>query len=97
MPSKPPGSPSRRRRKEVRQAFAVIWETWEEFRFQESEIRDLGDTLLWLGRVYASGRASQVELEHDFAIHVMRRDGKFSRAEAFLTWQEGLEVAGLSE
>ena len=86
-----------RGKEEVRQAFAAIWETWEEFRFEESEIRDLGDTVLWLGRVYASGRASHVELEHDFAIHVMGRDGRFSRAEAFLTWQEGLEAAGLSE
>ena len=86
-----------RGKEEVRQAFAAIWETWEEFRFEESEIRDLGDTVLWLGRVYASGRASHVELEHDFAIHVMGRDGRFSRAEASLTWQEGIEAAGLSE
>jgi ketosteroid isomerase-like protein len=35
---------------EVREAFAAIWETWEEFRFEESEIRDLGDDVLWLWR-----------------------------------------------
>ena len=86
-----------RGQEEVRQAFAVIWETWEEFRCEESEIRDLGDTLLWLGRVHARGRASHVELEHDFAIHLIARDGKVSRSEAFLSWQEGLEAAGLQE
>lgn len=82
---------------EVRQAFTAIWETWEEFRFEETEIRDLGDSLLWLGRVHARGRASHVELDQDFAIHVLGRDDKAIRAEAFLSWQEWLEAAGLSE
>jgi ketosteroid isomerase-like protein len=83
---------------EIRQAFAAIWETWEEFRFEESEIRDLGeDSLLWLGHVHARGRASHVQLEHEFSIHVLGRDGLVTRAEAFLTWEEGLESAGLAE
>jgi hypothetical protein len=30
----------------VRQAFAEIWEIWEVFRLEESEIRDLGDSIV---------------------------------------------------
>ncbi len=82
---------------EVRQAFASIWETWEEFRFEESETRDLGDTVVWLGWVHARGQASQVEFDQDFATHTVVRDGKVIRVEGFLSWQEALEAAGLRE
>ena len=82
---------------EVRRAFAEIWEIWEEFRFEESEIRDLGGSVVWLGRVHARGRTSHVELDHDFAAHLQLRGDKAIRAEAFLTWQEALEAAGLTE
>jgi ketosteroid isomerase-like protein len=82
---------------EVRHAFAAIWETWEVFRFEETEIRDLGDSLLWLGHVHATGRASRIDLDHDFAIYLLVRNGKAIRGDAFLTWQEGLDAAGLRE
>ena len=82
---------------EIRQAFAEIWEIWEVFRLEESEIRDLGGSVLWLGRVHAKGRTSHVELDHDFGVHILLRDDEGIRAEAFLTWQEALQAAGLSE
>jgi ketosteroid isomerase-like protein len=34
--------------------------TWEEFRLLPDEFRDLGDTVLWLGRMEGRGRASGV-------------------------------------
>jgi hypothetical protein len=61
---------------EVASGFAAVWETGEEFRFQESEVRDLGDSLLWLGRVKMKGGASHVELDQEFAIHAVLRNGK---------------------
>jgi ketosteroid isomerase-like protein len=82
---------------EIRQAFNAIWETWEEFRFEASEIRDLGDSVVWLGRVHARGMASQVELDQDFATHTVVGEGKFIRVEGFLGWDEALEAAGLRE
>jgi len=36
---------------EVASGFGSVWQTWEEFRFEESQARDLGDSVLWLGRV----------------------------------------------
>ena len=82
---------------EVRRAFAEIWEVWDVFRFEESEIRDLGGSLVWLGRVHARGRTSHVELDHDFAAHLLLRGDEAIRAEGFLTWQEALEAAKVSE
>ncbi len=77
---------------EIRKAFILIFETWDEFRFEESEIRDLGISVLWLGRVHARGKSSQVELDNEFAAHIQPH-----RADAFLTWREAFEAAGLSE
>jgi ketosteroid isomerase-like protein len=82
---------------EVSSAAAALWETWEVFRFDETEIRDLGDTILWLGHVHVKGGASHVELDQEFANHYLVRSGKIVRAKAFLSWQEGLEAAGLRE
>jgi ketosteroid isomerase-like protein len=82
---------------EVRAGFAAIWETWEEFRFEESEVRDLGNSVLWLGRVKMKGGASQLELDQEFAIHSALHDGKVTAVHTFLAWNEALEAAGLSE
>ena len=68
---------------EVATGFAAVWETWEEFRFQESEVRDLGDSVLWLGRVKMKGGASHVELDQEFAIHAVLRDGKVTAGARF--------------
>jgi len=86
-----------RGKEEVRQAFTAIWEVWEVFRFDESEIRDLGDSIVWLGHVHARGRTSQAEVDHAFAAHIRLRGDEATRSEAFLTWHEALEAAGLSE
>ena len=82
---------------EVAAGFAAVWETWEEFRFQESEVRDLGDSVLRLGRVKMKGGASHVELDQEFAIHAMLRNGKVTAVGTFLAWEEALEAAGLRE
>jgi ketosteroid isomerase-like protein len=81
---------------ECASGFAVIWETWDVFELHESEVRDLGDSVLWLGRVKMRGSASQVELEQEFAAHSLVRDGKVTRTLTFLSWQEALEAVGLA-
>ena len=82
---------------EVASGFAAVWETWAEFRFQESGVRDLGDAVVWLGRVKMEGGASHVELDQEFAIHAVLRDGKVTALRGFLAWEEALEAAGLRE
>jgi hypothetical protein len=86
-----------RGREECARGFAAVWETWDEFRFQEAEVRDLDDSVLWLGRVHMRGRTSHVELDQEFANRFHLRDDLITRVHAFLAWREALEAAGLSE
>jgi ketosteroid isomerase-like protein len=81
---------------EVARGYAAVWETWDVFEFHESEVRDLGDSVLWLGRVKMRGSASQVELDQEFAAHSLLRNGKVTRTLTFLSWQEALEAVGLA-
>jgi ketosteroid isomerase-like protein len=86
-----------RGREECASGFHSVWETWEEFRFSETEIRDLEDSVLWLGHVHMRGSASDLVLDQEFANNFLVRDGLIARIRAFLSWVEALEAAGLSE
>ena len=79
---------------ELIDAAAGMWDTWDVFRFEETEIRDLGDSVLWLGHVHTKGHASHMDLEQEFAILCRVRGDKIVRAKAFRAWQEALEAAG---
>src|SRR5438445_13834734 len=48
---------------EVASAYAAVWETWDLFRFEGSQVRDLGDAVLWLGRVKMRGCARHVDFD----------------------------------
>ncbi len=82
---------------EVASAYAAVWETWDLFQFDEGQVRDLGDSVLWLGRVKMRGSASQVAFDQEFAAHWVVRDGKLIRIHAFLSWRDALEAVGLRE
>ena len=83
---------------EVSSGFAETWETWEVFTLEEGEVRDLGDSLLWLGRArLRGGDASHVELDQEFAVHFLVRREGIVRIQGFSEWQDALEAAGLSE
>jgi ketosteroid isomerase-like protein len=79
---------------EVAQGLAAVWDAWEVFEFAESEARDLGDSVLWLGHVKLLGGTSRVELDQEFALHSLVREGKFVRVRAFPSWGEAVEAAG---
>src|SRR5438067_653769 len=82
---------------EVASAYAAVWQTWDLFQFEGSQLRDLGDSVLWLGRVKMRGSASHLELDQEFAAHWMLGDGKLIRIQAFLSWQDALEAIGMAE
>src|SRR5262245_54228400 len=86
-----------RGRDEVLDGFAATWETWEVFHLEESEVRDLGDSVVWLGRARLKGGASHLEVEQEFAVHFLLHGGKIVRFRGVREWQEALEAAGLSE
>ena len=86
-----------RGRDEVSDGFAATWEAWEVFHLEESEARDLGDSVLWLGRAHLKGGASHVDLDQEFAVRLLIGAGVILRIDGFRTWQEALEAAGLRE
>jgi len=86
-----------RGRDQVADGLASLWQTWNLFRLEEGEVRDLGDSVLWLGSAKLRGSASHIDLDQEFAIHFLVRDGKFVRVHAFLTWTEALEAVGVRE
>ena len=82
----------------VRQAWGEYRsQAWGGFMSQIQEIRDLGESVLLLGHLDASGRTYGVELSQEFGQLVTFRDGKILRTEDFLSHAEALEAAGLSE
>jgi len=82
---------------EVRDGITAARETWDVFEFQESEVRDLGESTLWLGHVKMRGSTSGIELDQEFAIHSVVHDGMITLIHTFLSWQEGREAVGLAE
>jgi ketosteroid isomerase-like protein len=80
---------------ECARGFAAIWETWAVFELHEQEVRDLGDAVLWFGRVKMLGRASRVELDQEFACHTAISDGKVIRVQTFLSWDDALKATEL--
>ena len=69
---------------ESRRFFMGLNETWETFRIDVDEFRDLGDRVMSSGRLIAKGRGSEVELDHPFYSVVWIRDGRFARMQSFL-------------
>jgi ketosteroid isomerase-like protein len=74
-----------RGRDEVSDGFLATWEAWEVFRLEEQEVRDLADSILWLGRAQLRGGASHVELDQEFAVRFLMDRGKIARIEGFQT------------
>jgi ketosteroid isomerase-like protein len=81
---------------EVMAGLMKVWETWEEVRFEPSEVRDLGDSVLWLGYLKARGGTGQIELDLEFAMLFLFRYARVVRVEAFPAWQAAVEAVGLS-
>jgi ketosteroid isomerase-like protein len=86
------------------EAMLVIWHPeaeWYPFTFEEieasvEEVRDLGDTVLALGRLRARFR-SGVALDSEIGWLTRYRDGLGVWGRAYQSHAEALEAAGLSE
>ena len=72
-------------------------ESFEEITFEGTDYRDLGERVLALGLTRARGRGSSVELESPTGWLCTMRDGKVLRIDGFLSREEALEAAGMSE
>jgi ketosteroid isomerase-like protein len=71
--------------------------TWGGLTNQIQEVRDLGESVLVLGHLDVSSRTSGIESTQEFGQLVTFRAGKILRTDDFLSHEEALEAAGLSE
>ena len=79
----------------IRAWFRDVSQSWEFFRFEATDLHDLGDRVLVLGDVRARGRASRVEVRDRWAWIVELSDGRAASLRGFLDQREALEAAGL--
>ena len=86
------------RGREGRSEFQRGWTSeWGEMRFEPEEMLDLGDRLLFVGRVNGSGLSSGAGFESDWANVLTISAGQVMREQPFFDRREALEAAGLSE
>ena len=81
----------------VREVFRDLYEAFSEFQLEFSEIRDLGDRIVAIGRWIARGEESGVETTPPLATVVKFRNGKAIRVRSYLDPKDALEAVGLSE
>jgi ketosteroid isomerase-like protein len=86
-----------RGREGIETYFGRMRDAWDEFRALASEFRDLGDRVLWLGRLEGRGRGSGVPVTAPLDILFDFRDHEISRIRSFLDHAKALRAAGLSE
>ena len=73
------------------------WDEWHsvwDVRIEPLEIRDLGDTVLVLGRILARGEASGADVDRPAAWVFEFEAGLVRRARAYLDPQQALEAVG---
>jgi ketosteroid isomerase-like protein len=81
----------------VREWFRELDDALGEIYVEYSDIRDLGDRVVAIGRIRTRGRESGVETESPLAAVSDLRNGKAVRVRTYLDPKEALEAAGLSE
>jgi ketosteroid isomerase-like protein len=77
-----------------------FWEEWHsvwDLTIEVSEYRELGDTLLILGRMRARGKASGIHLDVPVAYVGESEEGLIRKLRAYLDPKQALEAVGLSE
>jgi ketosteroid isomerase-like protein len=72
-------------------------EAWERLTNRPHEFRDLGDSVLALGHMDLTARATAIEFSKEVGEVFDFRAGKIVRIRDFLTHAEAIEAAGLRE
>jgi ketosteroid isomerase-like protein len=81
----------------IREFFRDVSESWEAFRFEATDLRDLDNRVLVLGDVRGRGRGSGIEVEDRWGWIVELRDGRAISVRGFLDQRQALAAAGLRE
>ena len=80
----------------VREWFRELDQVLDEIHVEYTDIRDLGDRVIAIGRIRTRGRGSGVVTESPIAVVSDTRNGKSVRVRSYLDPAEALEAAGLS-
>jgi ketosteroid isomerase-like protein len=81
----------------VRKLLRETYEAFAEIHREFSEIRDLGNRIVAIGRQRTRGKASGAETESPLAYVVEAKNGKAIQVRTYLDPKEALEAVGLSE
>ena len=81
----------------VRNVLGEIYEALAEIHLDYSEIRDLGDRIVGIGRIRTRGKHSGAVTEMAFGTVTDMKNGRAVRISTYLDPQEALEAAGLRE
>jgi ketosteroid isomerase-like protein len=81
----------------VREMFRAFYDALDEIHAEYSEIRDLGDRVVAIGRIRNRGKASGAATESPFVTISDFQNGKIVRVRNYLDPQEALDAAGLRE
>ena len=81
----------------VRRMLKDLNEAFGDIQMEISEIRDLGDRVVAIGRSRGRGGASGAEVEMPIGFVTEFKNGKAFRLRAYLDPEDALEAVGLSE
>ena len=81
----------------VREGVRDLEEAFSEIQAEQSEVRDLGERVVAIGRLRGRGKESGAMTESALAWIVEFKSGKVIRVREYLDREEALEAAGLSE
>jgi taurine dehydrogenase small subunit len=81
-----------RGREGIEHFFASLQEMWRDFELELGDIRVEGDRILTLGTVHARAAESGVLFDERIASITEFRDGKISRWETFLGYEDALTL-----
>jgi ketosteroid isomerase-like protein len=80
----------------IEEAWRNVREAWDEYRVEADDARIVGESLLVLGRIYARGARSGIEIDSDWSAVVRFKDGKAISAWDWLDHTPALEAVGLT-
>ncbi len=81
----------------VREMLRDLYEAFDEIQIEISEIRDLGDRLVAIGRTRARGKGSGADVESPIGFVTEFKNGNAISIRGYLDPKEALEAAGLRE
>ena len=81
----------------IRAMLRDLYEAFDEIHIEISEIRDLGDRLVAIGRTRARGKASEADVQSPIGFVTEFKNGKAISIRGYLDPKEALEAAGLRE